>query len=232
LFFAATGIGLLLWGVWSYSNSRQHQLFGEIITSVSVADSIIALTLDDGPTPEFTGDVLNVLSQYEVKATFFLTGREAETNPEQARQIKGEGHELGNHSYHHEIMMLRSQRYVGEEISRTDAALRAAGQEGDLHFRPPYGKKLFALPWYLSRQNRKTIMWDIEPESFPEIAREPGLIRDHILERARPGSIILMHVMYSSRAVSRAALPMIIEGLQSRGDRFVTVNELLAAGQL
>ena len=106
--------------------------------------------------------------------------------------------------------------------------MRSAGYGGDILFRPPYGKKLFSLSWYLSRHDRKTIMWDVEPESYADIADDADAITRHVLENTRNGSIILLHVMYRSRAASREALPKVIEGLRQRGFEFVTVSQLLA----
>ncbi|MNT35256.1 Peptidoglycan-N-acetylglucosamine deacetylase [compost metagenome] len=141
--------------------------------------------------------------------------------------IVSEGHQLGNHSYAHSNMMFMGPARIREEIERTDAAIRAAGYEGEIMFRPPYGKKLLTLPWYLSRHDRKTIMWDVEPESFPDVADDAAALASHVIEQTRNGSIIIMHVMYRSREVSRQALPLIIDGLRQRGFEFVTVAQLL-----
>lgn len=83
------------------------------------------------------------------------------------------------------------------------------------------------LPWYLSRHERVSVTWDIEPETDPFIAGNHERITAHVLEHARPGSIILLHVMYASRAPSREALPGIIGGLRAAGYDFATVNELM-----
>jgi peptidoglycan/xylan/chitin deacetylase (PgdA/CDA1 family) len=83
------------------------------------------------------------------------------------------------------------------------------------------------LPLYLDRTGRTTIMWDVEPESFSDIAEDPAKITQHVLEKVQPGSIIILHVMYKSREASRQALPGIIDGLQERGYRIVPVRELL-----
>ncbi len=124
-------------------------------------------------------------------------------------------------------MALMGLGRVGDEIERTDAAIRTAGHKGEIMFRPPYGKKLFALPLYLSRHDRKTIMWDVEPESYPDIAEDAAVLAKHVIEHTKNGSIIIMHVMYRSREASRQALPLIIDGLRQRGFEFVTVSQLL-----
>ncbi|MGC4390854.1 polysaccharide deacetylase family protein [Agrobacterium sp. M50-1] len=227
LFLVLAGLAAVFIGAHFFSKSRTTQLFGGIIARVETERPVVALTFDDGPSVRFTPDILTVLRQRGVKATFFLTGKETEENLPQARMIVSEGHQLGNHSYTHSNMMFMGPARIREEIERTDAAIRAAGYEGEIMFRPPYGKKLLALPWYLSRHDRKTIMWDVEPESFPDVAEDASALASHVIEQTRNGSIIIMHVMYRSREVSRQALPLIIDGLRQRGFEFVTVAQLL-----
>lgn len=220
---------LILVGAWKLSRSRTLQMFGEIVPRVETSQKIIALTFDDGPTPEATDEVLSILRGRRVKATFFLIGAEIEQRPELARRIASEGHELGNHSYSHTHMVLKSPSFIREEIERTDRLIRDTGYEGDIHFRPPYSHKLVLLPYYLSKTNRKTITMDIEPDSYPEIAGDPERIVNHVVERARPGSIILLHVMYKGREPSLMAVGGIIDRLKEQGYEFKTVSELLAA---
>lgn len=227
LFLVLAALATVLVGLHVFSKSRTTQLFGGIIARVETARPMVALTFDDGPSVRFTPDVLAILRERGVKATFFLTGQETEENLPQARMIVSEGHQLGNHSYTHANMMLMGPARIGQEIERTDAAIRTAGYEGEIMFRPPYGKKLLTLPWYLSRHDRKTIMWDVEPESFPDVAKDAAVFAKHVIEQTRNGSIIIMHVMYRSREVSRQALPLIIDGLRQRGFEFVTVSQLL-----
>jgi chitin deacetylase len=200
-----------------------------MVTRVETSRPVVALTFDDGPSPGVTEQILEILHAKGVRATFFATGQALEENLPEAQRIVANGHELGNHSYSHVRMIGRSYSFVQEEIERTDELIRAAGYEGDIHFRPPYGKRLIVLPYYLSATNRRTIFFDVEPESYTEIAGDAEKILEYVLEEARPGSIILLHVMNGSRVESLEAVPGIIEGLQSRGYTFVTISELLAS---
>lgn len=222
-----TALVLTAVGLWEMSAARGFQVFGEIVPRVARPDSVVALTFDDGPTPPYTDSVLALLAGRGVRATFFVTGRETEAHPVLARRIVAAGHELGNHSYTHPRLLLKTPGRVRDELDRTDAAIRAAGHTGPIYFRPPYGKKLFVLPWVLARSGRTTVTWDIEPESYPDVARSAERIAAHVVERARPGSIVLLHLMYESRRTSRAALPLVIDGLRARGYRFVPLSELL-----
>ena len=219
---------LILFGAWKLSRSRTLQLFGEIVPRVETSQKAVALTFDDGPTPEATDRVLAVLDQRQAKATFFLIGAEIEQNPELARRIVSHGHEIGNHSYTHKHMVLKSPSFISDEVERTDRLIRGSGYEGKIHFRPPYCYKLVLLPHYLGKTDRKTITMDIEPDSYPEIAGDPEKITNHVVERARPGSIILLHVMYKSREPSLEAVAGIIDRLKEQGYEFKTVSELMA----
>ncbi|MGI9182506.1 MAG: polysaccharide deacetylase family protein [Longimicrobiaceae bacterium] len=223
------GLALPLVGLpsWRLSNARSLQLLGEIVPRVETGDSLVALTFDDGPLPDATARVLQLLAAEEARATFFLIGSSIEQHPEAARAIADAGHEIGNHSYSHRMMLGLSQNRIRQEIERTDARIREAGFVGRIHFRSPYGKKFVALPYYLGRTGRKNIFWDVEPESDPEIARDSARIVAHVLEKVRPGSIVLMHVMTRHYEPSRAAVPAIVRGLKARGYRLVTVSELL-----
>jgi peptidoglycan/xylan/chitin deacetylase (PgdA/CDA1 family) len=219
----------MAWGAWSVSDARGFQLFGHIVDRVETASPVVALTFDDGPTAAGADSILAILQRRGVRATFFFTGAEMQENPALAPRFVRAGHELGNHSWSHRRMLLRPPSFIRSEIERTDSLIRAAGHRGAIHFRPPYGKKLVGLPWYLARTGRTTIMWDVEPDSYPEVAASAERIVAHVSERARPGSIILLHVMYASRRESLGAVEGVIEELQARGLRFVTVSELLRA---
>jgi len=218
---------LLLLGGWKLSKSRSFQFYGGLVTHVETDERIVALTLDDGPSRSGTRKVLAVLDSLGVRATFFVTGHELEENPREGQAIVQAGHALGNHSYSHQQMVLHSTAFIRHEIEATDSLIRAAGWTGDVPFRPPYGKRLFLLPRYLHRTARSTVLWDIEPESYPDVAASAERMTAHVVEKVRPGSILLMHVMYDSREESRRALPMIVGRLRDMGYRFVTVPELM-----
>ncbi len=210
------------------SSIRSFQLFGKFVCHVDCSDKVVALTFDDGPSEEFTDEVLNILKKCNASATFFVTGAETEKNIDKARKIVAEGHELGNHSYSHSRLIFKLPSTIYSEIEKTDAVIKSAGCSGPIHFRPPYGKRLVILPWILEQMNKTTVMWNIEPETYPEIAASAEKITEHVISRTSPGSIILLHVMYKSREESRKAIPMIVSRLKEKGYSFATVTDLLA----
>ena len=231
LYLLLSGLLLIgaLYALCQISRSRTFQFFGEIIPRVNTSQKIVALTFDDGPTPEATSQILGTLADENVHATFFVIGADLQQNLADAKRIVVAGHELGNHTYSHERMLLVTPSFVRQEVERTDKLIRDAGYQGEIHFRPPYCKKLFALPYYLSKTGRKTITWDVDPDSYPQIAADSNKIVEYVLSKTQPGSIIILHVMYPSRIESMKAVKKIIEGLKAQGYSFKTVSELLAA---
>jgi peptidoglycan-N-acetylglucosamine deacetylase len=226
LILIAVGVALII-AAWQVSKAKTFQFFGDIIARVPGDEKVVALTFDDGPTQPALDALLPVLRDRGVKATFFLIGNELERRPDLGRRLVAAGHELGNHTHAHKRMLFKSPGFVEQELQRTDALIRSAGHSGDIHFRPPYGAKFLVLPYVLKQQDRKTVMWDIDPDSHAEVAATSSGIVEYVVSRVQPGSIILLHVMYPTRATSRQAVPALIDELQSRGYRFVTVTELL-----
>jgi chitin deacetylase len=230
LFIKIAGISLiaiLLLGYVTFqiSRSRTFQFFGTIINRVDTDENVIALTFDDSPT-EYTEDVLNILAERNINATFYSIGQSIEKYPDVTKMIVQQGHELGNHSYSHARFLLKSQSFIKNEIEKTNELIREAGYEGEITFRPPNGKKLFGLPWYLSQNNIKTITWDIEPDTY--FNEDADAIKQYVLENVKPGSIILMHPFCKTACeADREALPEIIDELKNKGYSFVTVSQLL-----
>lgn len=216
------------YGVWQLSRSRTFQLFGEIIPRVETTEKVVALTFDDGPTPEYAPVLIDTLKQHKAVATFFVVGSAAERQPDILKSLLAAGHDLANHSWSHKRMVLVSETEAAQEVERTDAVIRAAGYTSRINFRPANSKKLWSLPLYLAKHDRKTIAQDVEPDSDTRIAASADLIVEDVLARVKPGSIILLHPWYRTGEPTRQALSRLIDGLHARGYRFVTVTELLA----
>lgn len=221
---ALTVILAALFALFEISKAPCWQLIGTPLCKVDTQEKLIALTFDDGPTPLGVDAVLPVLARYQAHATFFVVGQEMEWHPGQAQRLVAAGHELGNHSFYHQRMWGLFPGTYEAEIRRTDALLRAAGEAHPRFFRPPNGKKLTGLPIAVARAGYQTVTWDHED---PMTAPSARAFADMTLARVRPGSIVVMHVMYAPGQVQRDALPMILEGLTARGYRAVTVGELL-----
>ncbi len=215
---------LLATGTYYLMNARTFQLAGHVVSRVNTDAKVVALTLDDGPTNR-APEVLKVLADAQVPATFYLNGRDLAAHPEHGTAIAAAGHEIGNHTYSHRRMVFVTPGTVRDEVERTDAEIMKTGYVGPITFRPPYGKKLLMLPRYLAEHDRVTVMWDVEPDSGKN-ATADGIVAETI-DKVRPGSIILLHVMHGSTA-TLDAIPRIVAELRSAGYHFVTVTDLMS----
>lgn len=212
-------------GLWRLSESRTFQVAGTLVHRVEVADSVVALTLDDGPSVQYTDTVLALLRLHGVRATFFLVGSAMRRAPAVTRAIAAAGHEIGNHSYSHRRMLLRSGSFYRTEVEVTDSLILALGGTSPILFRPPFGVRLLGLPRYLRTTHRTTVLWDIAPDW--DLGTDSAGIVNQVLAQVRPGSIILLHTMFDSRRASRQALQALLPLLLARGYRFATVSALL-----
>jgi len=225
--FIFIGIGVLAIilisaGLFKVTKLRTFQLFGGLTYQVETAEKVIALTFDDGPTQN-VDQLLPLLDQYKAKATFFLIGQDIEKQPKEAEKLVKAGHQIGNHTYSHKRMVLKFPSFIKEEIEKTDELIRKAGYKGEIDFRPPYGKKLIGLPYYLNKHNKETIMWTLEPETYYTSAEDK--VND-VVENVKPGSIILLHPMYDQSGETIQVIEEILRELTNEGYTFVTVDEL------
>lgn len=211
---------LLLYGLYKLVNARTFQFFGGITSSVETNQKVVALTFDDGPTKN-VDQIIPLLEKYNAQATFFLIGNEIEKNPDEAKQIVDAGYQVGNHTYSHNRMVFKSPSYIKGEIEKTDRFIRKAGYKGEIDFRPPNGKKLIGLPYYLHKHNRKTIMWNLEPDTF---YNNPTDRTNYVKKNVKPGSIILLHPMYDEKELQ--TIEGVLDLLTKEGYKFVTVDEL------
>lgn len=215
--------------IWEVSKARSFQLFGEIISRVETTDKVIALTFDDGPwNTKYTRVVIDNLDSLNVKATFFLNGRGIKSNRISAQKLVSAGHQIGNHAYSHNRLVFKGLDEIKNEIDSTNKLIRSIGYEGEIYFRPPHGKKLVVLPYYLQQQGIVSVTWDVEPESYANVKLSGSAIAKHVLDNSKSGSIILLHVLGRNNQAARNALPDIVNGLRSKGFQFVTVSELLS----
>jgi peptidoglycan/xylan/chitin deacetylase (PgdA/CDA1 family) len=224
---AAGAVLLVLLGgalaLYEISRARCFSLTGRAVCRVETSAPMVALTFDDGPTPLGVAAILPELARHDAHATFFLIGGEAGRRPDLVRAIAAAGHEIGDHSFSHVRMVGRTSRFYDREIELTQATLRSAGVDAVL-FRPPHGKKLIGLPLAVERHGLKMILWDVEDP----VTGDPRVFADQMVRAAKPGSILLVHAMYGSNGVARAALPAILDGLREKRLKVVTVSELLA----
>ena len=144
---------------------------------------------------------------------------------EDAKLIVENGHDVGNHTYLHNRMVFKSPSFVKSEIDKTNNLIKSLVYKKEIYFRPPYAKKLFTLPMYLNKINQKTIMWNIEPESYEESSVSSESIANHVKENVKNGSIILLHPMNDSTDKTLKSIRLIVEQLKSEGYSFKLLSE-------
>ncbi|UOB80707.1 polysaccharide deacetylase family protein [Bacillus sp. ZJS3] len=215
-------ITVALFGTYKLMNARSFQLFGDLTNRVETNEKVVALTFDDGPTNNIK-QILPLLDTYNAKATFFLIGNELEKKLSLGEAIVQSGHQVGNHTYSHNRMVLKTPSYIKEEIEKTNALIRQTGFTDAIDFRPPNGKKLIGLPYYLNKNNIETITWDLEPDTFYKSAADKI---EYVNKNVKPGSIILLHPMYDESNENLQTIEGILDSLSKKGYQFVTVNEL------
>ncbi|MBW4562151.1 MAG: polysaccharide deacetylase family protein [Mojavia pulchra JT2-VF2] len=188
-------------------------------------EKVIALSIDDGPWPNTTIKMLEILKQNDVKATFFWVGQALQANPEIAKQVVAEGHAIGNHTWHHWYRRMDAAT-AKSEIERTNELIyKTTGVKTSL-FRPPGGVLNNGLAAYAHSQKYAVVMWSQTSADTDPRAKSQVFVKN-VLRDAKPGSIVLMHDGGGDRQRTVQALPQIINGLKQQGYRFVTIPELL-----
>jgi len=202
------------------------QFQGKVIKQVQLndTDKVIALTFDDGPAPKYTEQILQILKQQNIKATFFCVGEMVHNFPQIAKLEVADGHAIGNHTWHHWYRKLNPSTAAKEIESTATQIYETMGVKTSL-FRPPGGVLNNGVVDYAEKNNYAVLMWSDDAEDYrrPPVSK---LVSD-ILRDAKPGGIVLMHDGGGNRSNTVKALPLIIDALRKRGYRFVTIPELL-----
>lgn len=183
----------------------------------------VALTFDDGPNPEYTPGVLQILREAGARATFFVVGQNVERHPALVEAMIAAGHELGNHTYSHVDLQRAGPRVGREELARTAALLRERDRRFLGLFRPPWGRLGVAGAAYALSSGNRAVMWSLDSMDYHRDSA------DRIVDAVRGaslsgGAILLFH---DDNPHTLAALPAVIEDLRRRGFTFCTVGELL-----
>lgn len=225
----AWGAGRLRWsalvtGFWHGGRQNgqegQMQVSSEGLNGEKSPDKgKIALTFDDGPDPTRTALLLDGLAKRQVKASFFITGKNAESYPELVKRMHEEGHLIGNHTYSH-LQLNRSNRELfKEELVKTNDIIREITGEEVVYVRPPYGS------WDKSFEEELSmfpVLWTIDPLDW--CTGDAACVINKVVPKVKENSIILLHDEYDSTVT--AAL-QIVDELQKQGYEFVTVDEIL-----
>jgi len=203
------------------------------ITSVITAARVAALTFDDGPHPEYTPLLLEILQRYRALATFFMVGEAAQRQPELVRQVAQAGHAIGNHSWDHPSFPSLGRQERQKQIRACEQVLAPYGKR---LFRPPYGHENPGSHRDVVSLHYEVVNWSLDAEDWEE--HDPAWMAYVLTRGVRPGSIVLLHdaicgsqqpVPQYNREPMLAALTLFLEKLGGRFS-FVTIPELLRHG--
>ncbi|MBQ6277282.1 MAG: polysaccharide deacetylase family protein [Bacteroidales bacterium] len=182
------------------------------IRRVKGVGKVVYITFDDGPTPDVTEQILEVLDKYSVKASFFCCGQNADVNPGLLKKIADEGHTIGYHSYSHkDILNTKPSEWIA------DVERKSALSDVKL-FRPPYGRILFRH--YRSLKLKyKFVFWDVMSYDY-DVTRSPESIMSLLEKSVREGSVVVFHDKGKCKENTLAVLPQFIELMKSKGYSF------------
>ena len=203
LYFVFVFVGRWSWGL-------------PVLTRLPTKGRVIALTFDDGPSPEITPAVLDALASAGVPATFFVLGEAVEKSPEFLRRIVAEGHAVGLHGHRHRPFVLLSGHKIREEIGRAREAIRRACPDAVPvpWLRPPHGFKSPGVLWAVHKAGFRLAGWSADGRDYRET--DPERVARNVLDALRPGAVILLHDG-PGNAATVAALPAILQGLREGG---------------
>ncbi len=185
----------------------------------------IALTFDDGPHGRYTAQILDILKEYGVRATFFVIGENAKKHPELIEREINEGHEIGNHTYSHIKLPSANEAVCEYEIEQTQRIIWEISEYRAKLIRPPEGRCSKAVNAIAEEDGYSVILWSLDTEDWKH--RSVTEITSYVLENTSAGDIILCHDFIGGDSPTPQALRVIIPALLERGFNFVTVSELI-----
>ncbi len=207
----------------------QYEVEGglDVTWYVQTDEPVVAFTFDDGPGPQWTSMVLDILDDYAVPATFFMVGEHLAAHADVVRG-RLDRHDVGNHSWSHPDLATLDATAVEHQIARThDTIHQLTGREPNL-LRPPYGHLGGSTLMAADKLAYNLVLWTLQMHENNYLHNPTGQVTD-IVTNTRPGQIVLAHdVGTSDRLLAIRQLGAMFDGLRARGFRFVTVTELLA----
>ena len=202
-----------------------EEAYGKVYCRNTKCEGKIALTFDDGPHPRYTKEILSILEEYHVTATFFIIGVNAKNYPADLQRIIDSGCEIGNHTYSHLPIKKLSERELQKEILQCEETIYQLCGLRPRVFRPPEGMMNDTLKGLLSQMQYQIVLWSIDTMDW---ALTPSSeIYRNVSSKIHSGDIILMHDYVSGGNTTCQALRKIIPELLARGYEFVTVSELI-----
>ncbi|MGL2987401.1 polysaccharide deacetylase family protein [Flavobacterium sp. RSSA_27] len=207
---------------WIKTNAIIKRCFSNYIWDIPNKKNKIYLTFDDGPTPDVTDWLLELLKKENIKATFFCIGKNILLAPELFKQIIEEGHTVGNHTYNHYNGWKKSNEIYLENTKKCEAIIVANSTKQPQLFRPPYGKIKRGQAKKIKELGYKIIMWDVLSADFDQQI-SPEKCLTNVTSSVKPGSIIVFHDSLKASKNLKFALPLAIKQLKQKGFIFETI---------
>lgn len=187
----------------------------------------IALTFDDGPHPRYTPEILDILDEYNIRATFFIIGVNAKYYPETLQLISERGHEIANHTYTHPHVSHIDTSDLEREVEDCETEILSIVDERTKLFRPPEGLIDESLLSAMNKLDYKVVLWNIDTRDWAHTP--PEKISQHVIGNISDGDIILMHDYIGKNSPTPEALRLFLPILIEKGYKFVTISELIAS---
>jgi peptidoglycan/xylan/chitin deacetylase (PgdA/CDA1 family) len=196
------------------------------IHRIKTKEKVVALSFDDGPNPPYTEQLLKILKDKQVHATFFLIGKQIEAHPKTAKKILAAGFEIGGHSYDWAMLAFKRKSFVISQLDKMDVAFKSIGITNLVLFRPPNGFLSFGQEKILRKRNLTVISASVIAYDWKET--DANKIAKTVLKKVRPGSIIALHDGGGNRSATLTAIPQIIKALRQKGYKILSVGELIS----
>lgn len=190
------------------------KIFTNILWQKPTTTNEIFLTFDDGPHPEYTMQILNILKYYQAGATFFVTGENANKYPQIVKQINEDGHAIGLHSYTHPRFIGKSRHFILSEIVNTQQTIQEIIHEKVTLFRPPYGHFTVQMLRICKQAHIKIVIWTVLSYDF-NIKYSNDQIIQKMMKYSKPGTIHVLHDGHKNSRRTVEILPTIIEFYRS-----------------
>ena len=207
---------------------EEYEKSGQVVWESNTNEKLVAITFDDGPHEVFTPQLLDLLKKYDAKATFFVTGKNALLYPEIIKRQNEEGHEIGNHTFHHYTDNHMNASQFSMELDQTnDAIVKIIGKKPTL-YRPVQGVYNDTIIQTAHKKGLDVIMWSWDQDSLDWQNPGASKIVKHVKKGLSPGDIIILHDWnYSTVSETVKAMEPILKFLKENDYKCVTVSELM-----
>lgn len=213
----------------------EYEKTGRVVWEVNIREKLVAITFDDGPHPQFTPQILDLLARYHAKATFFVTGNKALTYPELLKREVKEGHEIGNHTFQHIYGKRMTGAKLSTELEETDKLIQKITGKKPILYRPVGGLYNDIIIDTAIKNGKQVVLWSWHQDTRDWDNPPVNKICNNVTKGLKPGNIILFHDWHGTELAKSCqtvpALEKILDYLNKNGYKCVTVSELLYRSQ-